>query len=503
VDEREATGPADVAIVGFGPVGALLAGLLGRRGLDVVVLERDADVFPLPRAAHIDHTGLRAVQEVGCLSEVLPSMIPNPGIDFVSPAGGLLMRLPADQPTWSGVPTSVYFHQPGFDGALRAAVAALPNVAVHLESEVVAIDQDSEGVRLRVRPTGDAPVPQEVHARYVVGCDGAVSPVREMVDLVLEDLGFHEQWLVVDLLLGEDAPDLEQRAVYVCDPARPHVVIPMPGRRHRIEFMLLPGEEPARMQEPASIDRVLGELVGPGTMTIERAAVYTFHGLVAESWRRGRVLLAGDAAHQMPPFLGQGMCSGFRDATNLAWKLDHVVRRGAPDSLLDTYELERGPHVREVVKRAIDYGALVGTIDPVVAAQRDRMLREDHSALLFRLPPLLPGPLVLGGGGGLFGQPAVGSEPLDDVIGQRFMVLARDAEALGSSADWWTDVAGAWVTTIDQLDDPDPSLLAWFDGQEAAVAVLRPDRYLLAVARGSLDEVTPDCRPLLEPRTQA
>ena len=497
--ERNTSRPvqADVAVVGLGPVGALLAGLLGQRGLDVVVIEREADVFPLPRAAHIDHTGLRAVQEVGCLDAVLPSMIPNPGIDFVGLDGDLIMRLPADQSTWSGVPTSVYFHQPGFDRALRAKLAELPNVEVRLETEVVGLESGADGVLLRTRAAGGTEE-RDVRASYVVGCDGATSVVRELTGVALEDLGFDEQWLVVDLQLDGPVPLLPPRAVYICDPARPHVKMPMPGNRHRIEFRLLPGEDAATLQRPETVRAVLTELIGTDAVTVERAAVYTFHGLIAERWRDGRVLLAGDAAHQMPPFLGQGMCSGFRDATNLAWKLDHVLRRGAPDDLLDSYQEERSPHVRQVIVRAIDYGALVGTLDPVDADARDRQLREDHTALLFGLPPLRPGPLVQDGGGKFFGQPPVAGQPLDDAVGNRFLVLARDERALGETADWWRETVGAWVTTLDELTDPDPSLRAWFDAKGAAVAVLRPDRYLLAVTDETLDAVTARTRPLLE-----
>jgi 3-(3-hydroxy-phenyl)propionate hydroxylase len=251
------------------------------------------------------------------------------------------------------------------------------------------------------------------------------------------------------------------------------------------------------VQQPAAVAGLLEELVaGGGSLTVERAAVYTFHGLIAQEWRRGRILLAGDAAHQMPPFLGQGMCSGFRDAMNLAWKLQHVLRRGAPEALLDTYQDERSPHVRAIIERAIDFGALVAVLDPEKAADRDRRVREDHSALLFRLPLLGPGPLVHAGGGRLFGQPTIGGELLDDVVGSRFLVLARDAAALGSSAAEWRDTLGAWVTTLDQLPDPDPSLRAWFDARDIGVAVVRPDRYVLATC-GDLDEMTAAVRPLL------
>jgi 3-(3-hydroxy-phenyl)propionate hydroxylase len=493
----QATGTqeVDVVIIGLGPVGTVLAGLLGQRGLSVMVLERSATVFPLPRAAHIDHTGLRALQELGCLDEVLPSTIPNPGIDFLGQDDQLLMRQPADMPTWSGVPTSVYFHQPGFDTALRNAVTALPGVDLRLETLAESVTDEGDGVRVQARDLRDDTT-WEVRGSYVVACDGAVSPTREQLGVELEDLGFHEQWLVIDLLLDGSGLDLPQKAIYYCQPARPHVVIPMPGNRHRIECKLLPGETAEQMQDPAVVSALLDSLVGNGSVTVERAAVYTFHGLLAREWRRGRVLLAGDAAHQMPPFLGQGMCSGFRDATNLAWKLDHVLRRGAPEVLLDTYQEERSPHVRAIVERAIDFGAMVAVTDPQQAADRDQRVREDHSALLFRLPVLERGPLVQDGGGRLFGQPIVGGELLDDAVGNRFLVLARDANGLTATAGWWADTLGAWVTTLDDLPDPDPSLKEWFERRGTAVVVLRPDRYVLA-ATDDLDAVTAAVAPLI------
>jgi 3-(3-hydroxy-phenyl)propionate hydroxylase len=368
-------------------------------------------------------------------------------------------------------------------------------VDLRLETQVECVEDEGDAVRVQARDlTTDEAF--DVRASYVVACDGAASPTREALGIELEDLGFHEQWLVIDLLLDGSGLELPQKAIYYCQPARPHVAMPIPGNRHRIECKLLPGETAEQMQDPAAVSALLEGLVGNGDVNVERAAVYTFHGLLAREWRRGRVLLAGDAAHQMPPFLGQGMCSGFRDATNLAWKLDHVLSRRAPELLLDTYQGERSPHVRAVVERAIDYGALVAIIDPQLAADRDDRLREDHSALLFRLPILEPGPLVQDGGGRLFGQPHVGGELLDDAVGQRFLVLAREPDGLTEAARWWAEEMGAWVTTLDQLPDADPSLKEWFDQRGVAVLVLRPDRYLLA-ATDDLERVTAAVAPLL------
>jgi 3-(3-hydroxy-phenyl)propionate hydroxylase len=466
----------DVAVVGMGPVGAVLTGLLGRRGLKVVAIERDPDVFPLPRAAHIDHTGLRTLQEVGVLDELLPEMVPNAGLELMSADLQLLARLPGDQPTVSGLPASMYFHQPGFDRALRRNAAELAGVEVMLGTEVGGIEQSSEAVTLQVEGQ------REVTASLVVGCDGALSMVRESAGSGLEDLGFHEDWVAVDLLLSEPVPSLPDSSLQVCDPARPYVAVPMPGPRFRFEFMLLPGESGEELARPESVEQLISPWIAPGLAEIERAAVYRFHGLLAHRWRTGRVLLAGDAAHQMPPFLGQGMCSGIRDATNLAWKLDHVLRRGAPIGLLDTYQSERKPHVRHVIETAIAYGRAVCVLDPEEAAERDRKMLADSAPperrLRFRLREFDPGPLVLEGGGELFVQPPAGGRMLDDVVGQRFLVLCRDGVS-GEDAYWWESAAGALVASLSDLDDDAGTLRGWLDQRDADVAVVRPDRFVL------------------------
>lgn len=488
---------ADVVVVGLGPVGSTLAALLGRRGVRVVAVDRDPDVYALPRAAHIDHMGLRTLQELGILDELLPEMIPNPGLDFVTADRRLLMRVPGNQPSWSGLPASMYFHQPRVDRALRTAAAVTPGVDVRLGAEMVGLDNHGSAVEVHLKGSGS------VRASWAVGCDGAWSPVREAAGLQLEDLGFDERWLVVDLLLRDSrTAALPAHAVNVCDPARPHIAIPMPGSRHRFELQLADDEESAEATRPQNVARLLTGYLRPEDAEVERAAVYTFHGLVARDWRRGRVFIAGDAAHQMPPFLGQGMCSGLRDAANLAWKLGQVVRRGAPQTLLDTYESERRPHVRAITQAVIDLGAVLCTRDPVEADERDRRLLADprppERRVPFRLPSLHHGPLVLDGGGQLFVQPPAdgGGPRLDDVIAGRFLVLGRDADALGSGSSWWRERAGALVSTVDNLAPWTAELSAWLDARDARFAVVRPDHYTLA-AGTDLDTVTRQVAPLL------
>jgi 3-(3-hydroxy-phenyl)propionate hydroxylase len=474
----------EVAIVGFGPVGAVLAGLLGQRGIDVVVVEREWDVYGLPRAAHIDHTGLRTLQELGLLDELLPTMIDNHGLDFFTAGDELLIRVPGNQSSLSGIPASMYFHQPDLDRRVRNAVMALPSVRVELGSEAVAIaSHDDGGVVTVVGPDGSR---ADVEAQWIVGCDGSWSPIREWSGIELEDLEFEERWLVLDLVLREAVPAIGRGAICRCDPARPTYSIPMPSLRHRFEFMLMEHEDPSEMEERAA------ELVEPwlprDAFEVERSAVYTFHGLVADRWRAGPALVAGDAAHQMPPFLGQGMCSGLRDAANLAWKLDAVLRHGAPTALLDTYGPERKEQVSGIIDAAITFGRIICTVDPQEAAARDaRILADPVEAsrrMRFALPRLPAGPLVLEGGGDLFVQPpGDASDRLDDAIGSRFAVFAREAAALTEAGGWWRDVIGAYVATLDELPLHADEIRRWLDRAAADAVIVRPDRYVMWAGR--------------------
>jgi 3-(3-hydroxy-phenyl)propionate hydroxylase len=474
---------SDVVVVGLGPVGTVLTGLLGQLGVKVTGFDRAPDVFALPRAAHIDHTGLRTLQTLGCLDELLPEMSENPGVDFVTADGRVLASIPGTQPNPSNLPASMYFHQPRFDRTLRRVVGSLSGVDLHVATEVVAVEQRDGAVGVK---TAEG----EVTADYVVACDGAASSVREQLGIDLADLEFHEQWLVVDLRLREPLSSLPDRAVTYCDPARPLGIVPMPGDRFRFELMLLENEDPTEVVRGDEVERLVSRWVPPGSAEVERAAVYFFHGLVAEPWRAGRVLLAGDAAHQMPPFLGQGMNSGLRGAANLAWKLALVLHGDAPDSLLDTYESELKPHVREIVEASVRIGRVVCAPEP---EQADDLL----AALAFRLPHLAPGPLVLDGGGRLAPQArSRGAALFDDVVGQRFLVLARDEAALGSTSEWWTGALGALVCVPGDFPDFAASLAAALERAEANVLVVRPDRYVLA-AGAELDVISEQVEPLL------
>jgi 3-(3-hydroxy-phenyl)propionate hydroxylase len=481
----------DVIIIGCGPSGGALAGLLGQRGVRVTVLEKSNDVFSQPRAAHVDHTGLRTIQELGFLESVLPAMIRNKSLDLVNHEHELLMRLPAGQQSVSGLPTSVYFYQPDIDRQLRATVSAIAGVDVKLGHEMLEFSQDVHGVTVRLKNNARGEY-SDLRGKWLVGCDGSWSPVREAIGSKLASLGFDERWLVLDLKLRGSHKGLPiDRVVQVCDPERPHLTTPISANRQRFEFMLLPADSPEAIAGPESVASLLESWLPVGSYSIERSAIYTFHGLIAEGWRAGKVMIAGDAAHQMPPFLGQGMCSGLRDATNLAWKLAAVIHNRAPESILDTYESERSPHVRRIIEAAIEFGRLVCITDRAQAAARDKRFLVDKSVpesiANFALPKLAEGPLIGTGGGALFIQPVINGRHLDDIVGHRFLVVACTIGHLGGSAAWWRKEMGALMILLDA--DPNEALQRWMNRFGASVAVIRPDRYVLATGE-NLDEIT-------------
>lgn len=487
---------ADIAVIGLGPVGATLTGLLGRRGLRVLAIEKDEDVFPLPRAAHIDHTGLRTIQETGCLDDVLANVIRNKRLELLDADRHPLVTIAADQKSVSGLPTSVYFYQPEFDRLLRQKAMSYPSVNVRLDNELIGIAPDASGVTLTLKSREGV---DSARVRWVVGCDGASSHVREALGIKLETFGFDERWLVLDLVLNESHPGLPaDHVIEICDPARPYLTTPISRNRQRFEFMLLPGENPDDVRRPEMVSRLLGAWIPQAKYEIERVAVYTFHGLLAQQWRLGRVFIAGDAAHQTPPFLGQGMCAGIRDVSNLAWKLALVLQKDVSPTLLDSYETERSPHARFVIEAAIRIGRVVCELNAERAAERNRRLRANDlglkKELAFALPDLQPGPLVAEGGGSLFIQPDLDGKRLDDLVGQRFLVLSRNRAALGTGAAWWESQMDAMILVL--AEQPNEPLLHWLESRRTDVAVVRPDRYVMGTGK-TLETITVKVQSLL------
>ena len=470
----------DVAIIGYGPVGAALANLLGATGLRVSVLEREPGIYHLPRAVAADGEAMRLFQTIGLTEALLPRMNVSRNIRHVNAEGQLLVLLARGGMGPEGWHHAYRFHQPELETALRDGVARYPDVEVRLHTEAFALEEEADHVRVRYENLAAGRL-GTLTARYVVGCDGARSTVRRFMGVELQDLRSHQRWIVIDMLLDAPPAGLEHAmdetgriidAVQYCDPARPTTYIPMPGRRHRWEFMLMHGDDAATITRPENIFALLAPWrVTPVTAEIERAVVYTFHSALAPVWRHNRLLLAGDSAHQTPPFLGQGMCSGLRDANNLAWKLRDVLHGVAPDTLLDSYQTERGEHVRAFIALAVELGGIIQATDPKQAARRDRDLLANPTMLRPLTPPLGPG---LHGdapppAGTRAAQPKLADgRRLDDAAGYSFALLARPPLALEHPRVVnlpATGEADAWLTTL---------------GTEAVL--IRPDRHILGVA---------------------
>lgn len=488
----------DVVVVGAGPVGVTLGLLAHAHGARTIVLDRATEVHPLPRAVHLDDEAVRILADAGA-GDLADLRSPIIGMSLVDAQGRTLAaidRHPGPGPL--GFPSSSLVHQPAVEHRLRAAADRRALLA--LGQDVVGHLEHRSHVEVVVAQA-DGPV-RTLRAGWLVGCDGAGGDTRLRAGFADEDLGFSQRWAVIDFLL-EQASAHPARVLQVCDPTAPATSVPVAAGRHRIETRV--AED--RVQEEALAEACAWgrAWLGDPHARVERAALYRFRARVADPMGRGRILLAGDAAHEMPPFLGQGLCSGLRDAANLGWKLGCVAQGRAHPDLLASYDLERRPHVREVVAAARRLGRVVGQRGRVRGWVRDQAVRVGERALRSRslgslgLPALPAGPLVdadTPAAGRPCPRPFVTSEgirrPLDEALGRGFAVLGigtdpraglpvllrRRWEDLGArfiavDADP-RDAAGAHV-----MSDTSGALGAWAADLGVDLVVVRPDRIVL------------------------
>lgn len=496
----------DFLILGYGPVGAALAALITRRGHAVTVVEQASAIYDKPRAISLDHEALRVLQAAGLAQDIAPFLAPHTGTDFLGADGTTIRVLdPMPPPYPLGWWPNACFIQPRLEAALRARVAANGGARLLLGRQAVALSQDDNGVRLTLRD-GEGRE-QVVAARYLLACDGANSFARRALGIGVEDLAFDEWWMVVDTRV-RDGIDLPEKSLQYCRPSRPASYVVGPLDLRRWEIKLLPGEDPDAFGQPENVRMLLGGFADLSQLDIWRSAVYRFHAVVAQRWRAGRVFLLGDACHQMPPFLGQGLCAGLRDVGNLAWKLDLAARGVARDALLDSYETERKPHVRAIVARAKEFGEVVGELDPQRAAARDQRLkaelaRGEAETVRQKLIPDLAGGVIdaANAGGTLFVQPRVRTRDgrtglLDDMVPPAFLLASRDAAPQGwlrpPAQAVWQRLGGHGVVIGDGAagsDDAgalieDGNLFADFLARHGAAAVIaRPDGIVYATAR--------------------
>ena len=494
----------DVIINGYGPIGQMLANLLGRAGHRVAAIERHLAFYPLPRAVHFDHEVARIFQSIGLRPDQSTAIEPYDAMYASRNADRKNLQLV----DWTGIGpngwhSSNFFSQPLLEPQLDELARRYPNVSVQRGWELVAVEDElDQPLTLVVEETdgftrtGNR---RTLTARYIIGADGANSVVRTEMGAPMHDLGFFFDWLIIDLVLHEDRV-FDPPAWQLCDPKRPTTIVPGgPGKR-RWEFMRLPEED---IKDLNTLERAWELLepwgVRPGNATIERHTVYTFQARWVESWRRGRLMIAGDAAHLMPPFAGQGMCAGMRDASNLAWKLDLVLQGKAEESLLDTYGPERTPHVRGFIDFSMELGGLICITDPDAAAERDRRMIAALTGDVAAEPPPAPrlGPGLLHEGDPVAGTVSIqapvtttaGSGLFDDVVGAGCLLLSSDAVDVDASRREALVNLGIAVVALrtspatGRVVDDTGAYQAWLDELNADAVLVRPDFAVYGTAR--------------------
>lgn len=497
-----ADGPAwDVAIIGAGPVGLFLANLLGLAGRRTVLLERNAGLSTQPRAIAFDDETLRSLAQIGLLEAVRPGMVEPDCVRFLNARGRVLMEM-NEPSTITGQPALATFHQPGFEAALLEGARRFAHVKLAFNANVTSAAQDEAGVSVTYMGEG---AEQRLRARFLVACDGGSSATRERIGAVLEGATYPQKWLVIDTIVpGHGVKSIS----FGCDPARPSVQVPAIGDRLRWEFLQLPGESEAELLRDETIARFLAPY-GFGTrLHLERKAVYTFHTRIASRWRMGRIFLAGDAAHLMPPFAGQGMNSGVRDAANLAWKLDLAVRGLADDALLASYEAERKPQVAAIIALSARLGSVIMPLSPWVAALRDAVFfcanriapwRRFIARGQFRPPTqLAPSALVRRAGDRLAGTILPHAAPAPGSLAWDAVWRCHDWLVLGIGADPQTQLPAELAASCaalrpafvvvngtperagtQRLDTQDAVFLAWARRHRVSAVLVRPDRFIL------------------------
>ncbi|UJW29890.1 bifunctional 3-(3-hydroxy-phenyl)propionate/3-hydroxycinnamic acid hydroxylase [Saccharothrix sp. AJ9571] len=498
--------PADVLIVGYGPVGQLLAVLLAQRGWQVTVLERWPAPFGMPRAVGFDSEAARILAAAGIGDKFAEFGEPSREYAWRNARGQTLTEFDVAEHGHCAWPDSTSFYQPALESALIGRGASLPNLRVLRGHTVVSSTEDADGVEL-VAEAADGTA-RTFAGRWLIGCDGAGSFVRDRIGTTITDLGFAHDWLICDVTLHEPR-EFKPNNLQICDPARPRTAVSAgPGHR-RWEFMRLPGEQKSGFGTVENAWRLLRLVdVTPENAELHRHAVYTFRASWADHWRSGRMFIAGDAAHLMPPFAGQGMCSGFRDAANLAWKLDLVLAGRVDDRLLDSYATERRAHVRHAVTMSVELGKVVCVVRPAAAADRDAAMLtarerniEPPAVQRTAVKPLETGFLRQGAeyAGDSTPQARVrkgGRTGLfDDVVGLGFVLISsvdvtavpgmHQLESLAAVGTHLVRVVPAGTTDLGEHDvvDAEGTYLPYLAKMNAVAALVRPDFYLFGVAR--------------------
>jgi 3-(3-hydroxy-phenyl)propionate hydroxylase len=483
-----------VVIVGAGPTGITAATLLAQYGIECLVLDRWSSVYPQPRAVHLDDEIFRIVARLGIADEFAAISRPALGLRLLDNTRRVLAEFHRD-PAHSvhGFPQANMFDQPDLEELLRANLKRYPCTELRGDAEVTGIADDGHGrilVTFGDRADGANHV---VEANYVLGCDGANSVVRSCIGIDMRDLKFDQRWLVVDIATTADL-DQWDGVHQVCDPNRAATYMRIGDSRYRWEFQLLPGETADDFASVATLRPLIAPWIGdvlPADLTVVRVTEYTFRAKIADRWRRSNVFLLGDAAHLTPPFIGQGMGAGLRDAMNLAWKLAAVLDGDLPPAILDTYEQERKPHARFMIGMALSMGWAMtagGDVGDLirrlvvprlhfVPGLRDKLIES-------RTPALRRSALVIKGrqprqlAGTMCPNPVVADgKRLDTVLGNGFAMVTTTRPLAFQCA--LIEEHGATI----HVAEPGSELARWLRRGRATAAVIRPDRTVMCAGR--------------------
>lgn len=508
---------AQVVIAGAGPVGLMIANYLGQMGVSVLVVEKLDKLIDYPRAIGIDDESLRAMQGIGLVENVLPHTTPWHAMRFLTPKGRCFADI---QPMTDefGWPRRNAFIQPQVDAVMYEGLQRFPHVRCLFSREVEAFSQSAQAVTLNLKgPEGER---ETVQADWLVACDGGGSLIRRSLNIPFEGKTAPNQWIVIDIA---NDPLATPHVYLCCDPVRPYVSAALPHGVRRFEFMVMPGETEAQLSEPQNMRNLLSKVLpDPDNVELIRQRVYTHNARIAERFRVDRILLAGDAAHIMPVWQGQGYNSGMRDAFNLAWKLALVVNGKAGSGLLDSYQQERRDHAKAMIDLSVTAGNVLAPPKRWHGALRDGIswllnyvppVKRYFLEMRFKpMPQYRDGALLTEGAsqtspvGKMFIQPKVTLEDgtvtlLDEVLGARFAIIAW-----GCNPQWglnreqiaqWHAVGVRFIQVVPEVQihrqqdnfagvlrvgDTQNRLKSWFAEYDTAIAVVRPDRFVATVA---------------------
>ena len=468
----------DIAICGYGPVGSTFAGLMGKLGHKVLVIDRNIGPSPTARAINTDGEQLRTFDRLGIAEKVVENSTEVHRVHFGDANLNPIQTI--EQPVGvsaMGWPNQVLFYQPELEGFIRASVESENNIVIKEGTELLSFDDTTEGVTLNCK---NSECDLTFFSKYLIGCDGASSFVRRELDVDLEDFEYNQEWLVCDAHLTKKINIPDKEAMQVCDPKRPGTYVP--GRRGhlRFEFKKMPGEDSKELEKEENVWKLLKPWINENNAKLERAQVYSFHACIAETWRKGNVLIAGDAAHQMPPFMGAGMGTGIRDITNISWKLDLLLKNKAKEGILDTYQKERHSHAKWTIAQTVTIGQVIEGFCAAAEGKEYEPKGPSYDVNFPHIPSGIysdPADMITGVP---IPQPVLSKsnkkEMLDRIINGNFAVLTQESNLdLTDKSKSIIDLLDIKLVTIEPDEDTEERLKTVFEKYKAVL--VRPDKY--------------------------